>query len=219
MRDTIIIRERFYSRDDAEEARERLEYSGFAHSSINIMRIGDEYELAIHTRPENRDQVQDCLSRLDFMSEARRYGREMSEHAPSPSQIALLFGIVGAVGAAVYYAYTRRRDLYAETYPARDRSAVRRLYEAHRMDTRLVDGQQARLKRPHERCLAFWEPSHGIERWESSERQVILAETRQRQGGGDLPPHALPGLSQAIPRHRYTPLARLPQKTPKALRQ
>src|SRR5215203_5801653 len=45
MRDTIIIRERFYSRDDAEEARERLEYSGFAHSSINIMRIGDKYEL------------------------------------------------------------------------------------------------------------------------------------------------------------------------------
>ena len=134
MRDTIIMRERFYSRDHAEEARERLEYSGFAHSSINIMRIGDEYELAIHTRPENRDRVQDCLSRLDFMSEAGRYGREMSEHASSPSQIALLFGIVGALGATVYYAYTRRRDLYAETYPARDRSAVRRLYEAHRME-------------------------------------------------------------------------------------
>ena len=42
MRDTIIIRERFSGRDDAEDARQMLEYAGFAHSSINIMRIGDD---------------------------------------------------------------------------------------------------------------------------------------------------------------------------------
>ena len=42
MRNTIIIRERFSSRDDAEEARQRLEYAGFAHNSINITRIGDD---------------------------------------------------------------------------------------------------------------------------------------------------------------------------------
>jgi hypothetical protein len=148
MRDTIIIRERFSSRDDAEEARERLEYAGFAHSSINIMRIGSEYELAIHTRPENRERVQDCFNGSDLMFEARRYGREISEHAPSPGQSALLFGVIAAVGAGLYYAYTRRRDLYAETYPSWTRAAVRRLYEAHREEhergaaTRSYEGTQ-----------------------------------------------------------------------------
>ena len=87
------------------------------------------------------------------MPEARRYGREMSEHAPSPSQIALLFGIVGAVGAAVYFAYTRRRDLFAETYPARDRSAVRRLYEAHRMEH-----EQGMTHRPYRTITGAYSP-------------------------------------------------------------
>ena len=94
-----------------------LEYAGFAHSSINIMRIGDDYELAIHTRPENRGRVQDCMEPSDFMVSARRYARQISEHSPSPGQTALLFGVVGAVGSVLYYAYTRRRDLWATTYP------------------------------------------------------------------------------------------------------
>jgi hypothetical protein len=125
MRDTIIIRERFFSRDDAEEARQRLEHAGFAHSSINITRMGDDYELAIHTRPENRARVQDCIEGSTLIFEARRYGRQISEHVPSPGQTALLFSVIAAAGAALYYAYTRRRDLYAETYPSRDRSAVK----------------------------------------------------------------------------------------------
>jgi len=45
------------------------------------------------------------------MFEARRYGRE---HAPSANQIALLFDVVAALGAGVYYAYTRQRDLYGD---------------------------------------------------------------------------------------------------------
>ena len=117
MRDTIIIRERFSGRDDAEEARQMLEYAGFAHNSINIMQIGEDYELAIHTRPENRARVQDCIERSDLRFEARRYARQISEHSPSPGQTALLFGVVGAVGGVLYYAYTRRRDLWATTYP------------------------------------------------------------------------------------------------------
>ena len=135
MENKIIIRETFSNRDDAEEARDRLEYGGFARNSMNIMRIGDQFELSIHTRPENRDRVQDCIEGSDFMFEARQYGRQLIEHAPSPGQTALLFGVIGALGGMLYYAYTRRRDLYAETYPSRDRSAVRRLYEAHREET------------------------------------------------------------------------------------
>jgi hypothetical protein len=131
MDDRITVRETFSSRDEAEEARERLEYGGFARNSMNIMR-GDQFELSIHTRPENRDRVQECIEGSDFMFEARRYGRQISEHAPSPGQTALLVGVIGAVGAALYYAYTRSRDLHAATYSSRERSAVRRLYEAHR---------------------------------------------------------------------------------------
>jgi hypothetical protein len=138
MRDTIIIRAKFSSRDDAEEARQRLEYAGFAHNSINITRVGDDYELAIHTRPENRARVQDCIEGSDLMFEARRFGRQISEHSPSAGQTALLFGVIGAVGGVLYYAYTRRRDLWAMTYPTRDRSAVHRLYETHREPTRAM---------------------------------------------------------------------------------
>ena len=81
MQDTIIIRETFSNRDDAEGARERLEYAGFARNSMNITRLGDQFELAIHTRPEKRQRVQDCIDASDVMFEARRYARKMSEHA------------------------------------------------------------------------------------------------------------------------------------------
>ena len=132
MHETIIVRETFSSRDDAEEARERLEYGGFARNSIDITRIGDQFELAMHTRPENRRKAQDLLDGSDYAFEARRYGREIREHAPSASQSLLLIGGVAAIGAALYYAFSRQRDIYAQTYSSRQRSAVRGLYQAHR---------------------------------------------------------------------------------------
>ena len=63
-----------------------------------MTRIGDDYDLAIHTWPENRVRVQDCMEPSDLMFEVRRYARQISEHSPSPGQTALLFGVVGAVG-------------------------------------------------------------------------------------------------------------------------
>jgi hypothetical protein len=132
MLDTITVRERFPSRDDAEAARERLKYSGFGRDRMAITRIGDNYELAIHTSPDNRDRVQDYIKSSDMMFQARRYAREMREYGPSGRQSALLLGVIAAIGAGLYYAYTRRRDLYAQTYPSGERSAVRKLYRAHR---------------------------------------------------------------------------------------
>jgi hypothetical protein len=132
MQDTIIIRETFSNRDDAEGARERLEYAGFARNSMNITRLGDQFELAIHTRPEKRQRVQDCIDASDVMFEAQRYARKMSEHAPSGGQTVVLVGVIAAVGAALYYAYSRQRDIYAQRYPSAQRSAVRSLYQAHR---------------------------------------------------------------------------------------
>lgn len=128
MQDTITIRETFSSRDEAEGARERLESGGFSRNDMSLMRIGDQFELSIYTRPENRQRAQNCIEG----SKGWFGTREIREHAPSPGQSALFFGVIAAVGAGLYYAYTRRRDLYAETYPSGQRSAVRRLYEAHR---------------------------------------------------------------------------------------
>jgi hypothetical protein len=43
----------------------------------------------------------------------------------------LLLGVIAAAGAALYYGFTYRRDLRAQRYPSGERSAVRRLYQAH----------------------------------------------------------------------------------------
>jgi len=128
MQNTIGIRTAFSTRDDAEDARERLEYGGFARNSMNIKRIADQFQLEIHTRPENRRRVQECIEASDTMSEAWRYGH----HAPSHRQSALLVGVIAAIGAGLYYAYTRRRDLYAQIAPAFEPAGVQPLDEARR---------------------------------------------------------------------------------------
>jgi hypothetical protein len=132
MQETVIIREMFSSRDDAEDARERLQYGGFARNSMKIMRIGDEFELEIHTRPEHRDRVEGCINASDAAFQTRKFGRKAMEAAPSAAQSLLLVGTIAAGAAALYYGFTRRRDIRAQAYPAQERSAVRRLYQAHR---------------------------------------------------------------------------------------
>jgi hypothetical protein len=66
---------------------------------------------------------------------ARRYGRQVSEYTPSAVQSLLLVGVIGAIGAGLYYAFTRQRHFQAQTYPSRQRSAVQGLYPAHREPT------------------------------------------------------------------------------------
>ena len=65
---------------------------------MNIMRIGDLFELTIHTRSENRQRVQECVNASDVMFEARRYGRQASDYTPSAGQSVLLVGVIGAIG-------------------------------------------------------------------------------------------------------------------------
>ena len=132
MQEPITVRETFLSRDEAEEARERLEYGGFARNSMNIMRVGDQFESSIRTRLENRQRAQECLDEVSGAFETGWYGREVSEYTPSAARSVLLVGVIAAIGAGLYYALTRQRDIYAHTYPSRQRSAVRGLYRAHR---------------------------------------------------------------------------------------
>jgi hypothetical protein len=114
MQDTTTIRETFSDRDGAESARERLEYAGFARNSIDIMRVGDQLELTIHTRPENRQRAEDCINASDIAFAARRYGRQALDAAPAAGQTLLLLGAVAATGAALYWAFSRNREYLEE---------------------------------------------------------------------------------------------------------
>ena len=92
-------------------------------TASNTTRTGNDDELAIHTRPENRARVQDCIQGPDHIIEAAGRAAKSARRAlPRPNRIALQRHC--RRGGCPYYAYTRERDLYAETYPSRDRSAV-----------------------------------------------------------------------------------------------
>jgi hypothetical protein len=107
MPNTIIIRETFPTRDDAEGARNRLEHGGFPQHTVAIVPVGDHFELAVHTRPEHAEQVRDCIEGSDLMVLARRYVRE---YAPSAGQSLLLVWAIAATAVAFGYALSRNRD-------------------------------------------------------------------------------------------------------------
>jgi hypothetical protein len=110
MANTIIIRKAFSSRDDAEAARDRLHYGGFPREDIAIVGVGEQFELALHTRPEDAQRVQDCINSSDLMLQAARYGRLLREHAPSAAQSLLLLGGIATTAVALVYAFSRNRQ-------------------------------------------------------------------------------------------------------------
>jgi hypothetical protein len=114
MANTIIIRKAFSSRDDAEGARDRLHYGGFPREDIAIVGAGQHFELAIHTRPEHAQQVQDCINSSSLTLQAARYGRLLREHAPSAGQSLLLLGSIAATAVAVVFAFSRNRQRWLE---------------------------------------------------------------------------------------------------------
>jgi hypothetical protein len=110
MPNTIIIRKVFHTREDAEAARERLQYGGFAREDIAVVGVGGQFDLAVHTRPEHAQRVQDCINSSDFMVQAARYGRVLREHAPSAGQSLLLLGAVAGTAFALVYALRRNHE-------------------------------------------------------------------------------------------------------------
>jgi hypothetical protein len=134
MPNTIIIRETFPTRDDAEGARNRLEHGGFSRHTIALVPVGDHFELAIHTRPEHSQEVRACIEGSDFMIQARRYVRE---YAPSAGQSLLLVWAMAATAVAFGYALSRNRDQWLHNKGNIDR----RWDRADRLaDTRYEDG-------------------------------------------------------------------------------
>jgi hypothetical protein len=151
MANTIIIRKAFSSRDDAEGARDRLHYGGFPREDIAIVGVGEQFELAVHTRPEHAQGVQDCINSSDLMLQAARYGRLLREHAPSVGQSLLLLGGIATTAVALVYAFSRNRQRWLDDTGNFDR----RWDRADRVaDTRYED-------RPSERDQRFG-PSEGF---------------------------------------------------------
>ena len=104
----IPIREAFSNRREAEAARDRLEYGGFQRHRVQLVRIGDQFVVILHTRPEEERDARDLIEKTGWLPDwASRYGREIAEYAPSPRNSLLGLAIAAGAGAALYWAFTR----------------------------------------------------------------------------------------------------------------
>ncbi len=107
---TIVVREVFPSRGEAQAARDRLEYHGFPLSSVSLTGTGGPCELVVRTHPEDRHRAEQAIHESWFAHEAHRYGRHVYEHAPSQGQLLFLIGTIAALGAAVAWAFSRSQQ-------------------------------------------------------------------------------------------------------------
>jgi hypothetical protein len=165
----IPIREAFTSRRDAEAARDRLEYGGFAPSRVQLLRIGDEFVVIIYAEPEEREHAQDLINKTGWLPDwASSYGRRVAEHAPTPTQSLLGLALIAGAGAALYWAFsqaqeggrrrvryqggstqtrpeleTRERPTAADLYRRRDQSSGQRAEAANPTGTRTIEGSDS----------------------------------------------------------------------------
>jgi hypothetical protein len=100
----IPIREAFSTRQDAEAARDRLEYGGFARSRIQLLRLGDEFIVVFYPQPEEREHAQDLIGKTGWVPD---WGRRLAEHAPTPGQTLIGLALVAGAGAALYWAVSQ----------------------------------------------------------------------------------------------------------------
>ena len=100
----IPIREAFSSRRDAEAARDRLEYGGFARRRIQLLRVGNEFVVILYAQPEETEHAQDLINKAGWLPD---WGRRVAEHAPTPSQTLLGLAAIAGAGAALYWAVSQ----------------------------------------------------------------------------------------------------------------
>jgi hypothetical protein len=107
---TIVLREVFPSRDEAEAARDRLADHGFSLSSISLTGTGGPCELIVRAHPEDRYRAEQAIRDSWLTHQTHRYARQVYEHAPSREQSVLLFGAIALAGAALVYAFSRSQQ-------------------------------------------------------------------------------------------------------------
>jgi hypothetical protein len=124
----------FPSREEAEQARIRLEENGFARNSINLDRRRDgTFTVEVHTREENLPRVEQLLHTSASMYAARRFTSNLITSATANP---LVIAGAAALGAVVLYNLlprSRRPTVYSiREIPARMRETMRDLPETAR---------------------------------------------------------------------------------------
>src|SRR5215212_2689254 len=105
----IPIRQAFSTRDEAEAARDRLEYGGFGRSRVQMFRLGDQFIVIIQTSDEEESEhAHQLMSNTGWLPDwASRYGRAAADYAPSPGRALAGVAMIAGVGAALYWAFGR----------------------------------------------------------------------------------------------------------------
>ena len=106
MPDSTLASVAFPSLKAARSARDRLSRAGFARNSIDIERQGDEFEVSINIREENRDRVERILTGSPLADDLRQAGGQAVDlfHANRPFAL----GLAALAGVALF-SLTKRR--------------------------------------------------------------------------------------------------------------
>lgn len=106
MSDSVLASATFQSLKAARSARDRLTRAGFAYNSIDIGRHGDDLEVSINTREENRARVEHLLNSSPFGDDLRLAGAQALGVVQSNRVLAL--GLAALVGFALFSLTNRR---------------------------------------------------------------------------------------------------------------
>jgi hypothetical protein len=133
-KNTTLAWASFPTREEAEQARIRLEENGFARNSIDLDRRDDgSYTVEVHTREENLPHVEELLHTSASMYAARRFTSNLITTATANP---LVVAGAAALGALVIYNLlprNRRPTVYSiREFPSRMRETMRDLPETAR---------------------------------------------------------------------------------------
>src|SRR5215207_8551672 len=100
-KNTTLAWASFPTRDEAEQARRRLEENGFARNSIEIDRRQDgTFTVEVHTREKNLPRVEQLLHTSAPMYAARQFGSDVMRTATTNPLV--LIGGAALAGLVIY---------------------------------------------------------------------------------------------------------------------
>ncbi|KQQ07688.1 hypothetical protein [Methylorubrum extorquens] len=106
MPDSTLTSVAFPSLKTAQVVRDRLARAGFARNSIDIERHGEEFEVSITTREENRARAKRILSGSPLGNDLRLAGTQALNTFHANRALAL--GLAALAGVALYSLMNRR---------------------------------------------------------------------------------------------------------------
>jgi hypothetical protein len=137
-RETTVAWAAFPTRDEAEQAIERLRSSGFSRNSIDLDRRRDgSWNVAVHTSPRNLHRVEDLLHASAPMYALRE--RTFGAFEAMGRNPVVLAGAAVLAGVVAFSLLPRNRRMQTlRRFPGRVREAVEDLPETMRETARTV---------------------------------------------------------------------------------